>query len=147
MKLEFKFHPAGQHPGQATAIAAFLAFMAGALLYLLNSPILVALLIFVVTYNFLPYYFPTYYKLDEKALTMSRLGKDYVYLWDDYRSYTVQKNGIVIWADATLPQRKDGVKNQMKALRRSVFFPMTPEIIEASTKLLRQKLVLTKQDK
>lgn len=147
MKLEFKFHPAGQRPLQATAVAVFLVFMAVALLYMINSPFLVALLIFAVTYSLLPYYFPTYYTLDDKALTMTRLGKDYVYLWDDYRSYTVQKNGIVIWAEASLPQRKDGVKNQMKALRHSVFFPMTPEIIEASTKLLRQKLVLTKQDK
>lgn len=145
MKLEMKFHPAADSPRKAWLTAIFLGFMAGALLYVFPYPLITALMVFMMVYNLLPFYFPTYYKLDDQAITMSRLGKDYVYPWDNYRSYTIQQNGIVLWPETSVPQRNDGVKKQMSALRRSVFFPMTPKMISDAESLLRQKLVLTKQ--
>ncbi|MBQ7568183.1 hypothetical protein IJT17_05185 [bacterium] len=144
-QLELKFHPAAENPARAWLLAGFIGFMGGVMFFVLNSPLVVGLLLFMMIYSLVPFFFPTYYRFDSQGITMKRTGKEHAYSWDDYRSFTIQDNGIVIWAEVSVPNANDGFRKRMSALRRSVFFPMTPEMIGQAERILRQKLALTKE--
>lgn len=146
MKLELKFHPAAEQPLKACLITAFIAFMGGVMFYVINNVLVVGVLLALMIGSLLPFYFPTYYTLDETALRMKRLGKERVYPWDKYRSFMVQKNGVTLWTVADLSsasQSKDR-REKMAVLRNSVFLLMTPQMIGQAEVILRQKLAVTK---
>ena len=147
MKLELKFHPAADKPGKALAMAFFLAFMSGLMFCVLNSVLVVGLLLALMIYNLIPFFFPTYYTLDDKCVTVSRLGKKRVYAWDGYRSFTVENNGVVLWTVPDIHQAQETGREKMAVLRSSVFLLMTPQMIEQAGGILRSKLAeTTKKD-
>lgn len=145
MKLELKYHPAGDKPTRALILACFIAFMGGVILFVLNNMLVAALLPALTIYSLVPYFFPTYYTFDEQAITAKRLGKTSVYAWDDYRSFTVQANGIVLWTVVDLNAAESNYKEKMAVMRSSVFLLMTPQMIEKADGILRRKLALTKK--
>ena len=143
MRLELKFHPAAEQPFKALLTAAFLACMGGMMFFMLNSAVVVGLLMLAVLYSLIPFFFPTYYTFDEETLTMKRLGRTRVYAWNKYRSFMVQKNGIVLWTVADLTAASANSREKMAVLRNSVFLPMTSQMMKQAEEILRKKLAVT----
>ena len=140
MKLELKFHPAADQPGKALDMAVFIAFMGGVMFFVLNSALIVGLLLAAMLYSLLPFFVPTYYTFDEKGVAVKRLGRERVYSWEKYRSFTVENNGVALWTVEDISKAGGTSKERLAVMRSAVFLLMTPQMIEQAGGILRQKL-------
>lgn len=140
-EMDLRFHPAAKRRGLALGTAIFLGVMLGAMFVVVKEIYIIIVLVGLMVYSVLPFYVPTDYHLDGEGISMMRYGKKRVHKWSDYRSYSVQSNGIVIWTDVAGANTRARFGTQMKALGSSVFFPMDKEMIEEAEPLLRTVLV------
>ncbi len=145
MNLKLRFHPAAKEPLKAWGYAAFVGFMGGVLFMILNQPLIVALLLGIMIYNLFPYYLPSDYSFEDEGIRVTRWKREHFYKWNDYRSFTIEQNGIVLWAEVSAPSKDTPFREKMSSLRRSVFLLMSKEMLEQAEPLLRQKLALNKQ--
>ena len=141
MQLELRYHPAAEHPIKAGLYAAFIGAMAALMPAMLNSTFASAVLLALMIYNVTPYFVATNYRIDDEGLHYQRLGKQRHYLWQDFRSYSRDKNGIILWAKDFVPDEKMDSRQRWQAMRRSAFLPMSPALMEQSEPLLQSKLV------
>lgn len=147
-KLDLKmcFHPAGKRPVLAAGVAAFLGFMGSAMWFVMQEPYVPLVLMGVMVYSLVPFYIPTYYSFDQEGVTVKRWGRAKLHKWSDYRSYSVQGNGMVFWADTAAPSKITSLGKQVSALRRSVFLSLDEEMLKQAEPLVRKKLVRASAD-
>lgn len=141
MNLQLRFHPAAKTPLKAWGYAVFIVAMGFLMWMIMKQPLVTGLLMAVMVYNVIPYFVPTNYTIDEQGIHYKRLQSQRLYKWEDYRSYSVEKNGLIVWAKELVPNAQMDTRERFKALRRSAFLPMSEDLVAQAEPVLRQRLI------
>lgn len=146
LPLVIKQHPAAKRPWLTTVIVLFLLLMVFSMFSSKAgwSGLLVpAVLLVVILHGLVPYFFSTTFTFDKDQIEVSRFGKPSVFKWDDFRSYSVQGNGFVLWTEMHPASKKSSFSSYFKSLRNSVFLPLDEEAMQKVEPLMARKLVKT----
>lgn len=135
-------HPAAKRPWLAAAIGLFLIFMMWTMIAGWKDNIIIPLLLMaLIIHSLIPFYFKTTVIFDDEGVSVKRFGKPEVFKWDDYRSFSMQDNGVVMWMDMRPAVGKGSFSEYFKSLRRSVFLPIDAELLGKAEEILKRKLV------
>ena len=146
LPLSIKQHPAARRPWLTAVIVLFLLLMVFSMFSSKAgwSGLLVpALLLGIILHGLVPYFSPTTFTFDKEQITVSRFGKPSIFKWDDYRSYSVQGNGFVLWMEMHPASKTSSFSAYFKSLRNSVFLPLDEEAMQKVEPLIAKKLVKT----
>lgn len=142
LPLVIRQHPAAKKPWLTAVIVVFLAFMFYTLFTAKDLGIVVpALLTAMVIYSLVPYFFVTTITFTQEEVSVKRFGSPAIFKWDNYRSYSLQGNGVVLWEEMRPASGGASFSQYMKSMRHSVFLPLDAENIEKIEPILSHKLV------
>lgn len=136
-------HPAARRPWVAVCVVLLLIFMVYSTISNRQEwGILVpALLLALLVHSLIPFFWATTITFTPEEISVQRFGKPEIFKWDDYRSYSVQDNGVVLWMEMRPAGEKAGFGAYFKSLRRSVFLPLAREDRGRAEEILGRKLV------
>ncbi len=146
LPLVIKQHPAARRPWLTVVIILFLLLMVFSMFSSKAgwSGLLVPILLLaIILHGLVPYFFPTTFTFDKEQILISRLGKPSVFKWEDYRSYSVQGNGLVLWMEMHPASKTSSFSAYFKSLRQSVFLPLDEEAMQQVEPLIARQLVKT----
>ncbi|MBQ7528425.1 hypothetical protein IJT10_00780 [bacterium] len=135
-------HPAAKKPMLTVVILVFLAFMTWTLFTGFKDAILIPIILMaIVLHGLIPYFFVTRFTFSNEGIEVKRFGKPTFIKWEDYRSYSVQNNGVVLWMDMRHAGKGSSFKEYLQSMRRSMFLPLDYEHIERVEEILSERLV------
>lgn len=135
-------HPARQKPWLTVMIVVFLAFMVWTLFTGFKGALFIPLILMaIVLHGLIPYFFATKLTFSQEGIEIARIGKPTVIKWEDYRSYSLQSNGIVLWMDMRPADAKSSFSEHLRSMRRSMFLPLPADLRERAEAVLVKKLV------
>ncbi|MGM9999017.1 MAG: hypothetical protein ACI38Q_06450 [Candidatus Bruticola sp.] len=146
LPLVIRQYPAAKRPWLTAAIVLFLLLMIISMLSPKGgwSGLLVPIvLLAIILHSLIPYFIPTTYTFTKEQIEVRRFGKPSVFKWDDYRAYSMQGNGVVLWMEMHPASKTSSFSAYFKSLRNSVFIPLDEESMQIVEPLISRKLVKT----
>ncbi|MGM9991586.1 MAG: hypothetical protein ACI376_01880 [Candidatus Bruticola sp.] len=146
LPLIIRQHPAVKRPWLTAVIVLFLLLMIFSMFSSKggwSSLLVPAVLLVVILHGLIPYFVPTTYTFTKEQIEVRRFGKPSVFKWDDYRAYSMQSNGFVLWMEMHPASKSSSFSKYFKSLRNSVFIPLDEESMQIVEPLISRKLVKT----
>jgi len=94
--LAWTVHPVKRRPLVSVAVTAFVIFIAIMVYTWMESHWFTALALLIMLMSLAKFYFPTYYKLTDKGVTVKSTSQTLVKEWKLYRSCYPDKKGVLL---------------------------------------------------